>query len=138
MKKLYLLSYLILAIALLQKPVFAQITAFPDTTICLGQSVLLQAVVGGSGYGTDNYIFEEIPYAPEAYEGDEVPLYDDTYTGSIDIGFDFCFMGNNYDEFYIGSNGWISFGPAASLSGTYVSVPIPDTDPSVPKNCIAS
>lgn len=117
----------------------AQISAYPDTTICSGQSVLLNAVLtGGSGYGTDNYVFEEIPYSPESYDGEGVSLSDDDYDGPFDIGFDFCFIGATYDEFWVGSNGWISFGPAASLASTYVSVPIPDTDPSVPKNCIAS
>jgi gliding motility-associated-like protein len=113
----------------------AQITAFPDTTICAGSTVVLYNTIVG-GYGTENYVFEEIPYAPEDYEGDGITLSDDDYDGPFDIGFEFCFFGETYTEFYLGSNGWISFGGAGALTTTYTSAPIPSTDATVPKNCI--
>ena len=36
-------------------------------------------------------------------------MTDDTYLGPFSIGFDFCFFGEIYTQFYICSNGWISF-----------------------------
>lgn len=116
-------------------PAGAQVDAGPDTVICPGMSVTLQATVTG-GYGTENYVFETIPYSPEPYEGTAVYESDDDYDGPFNIGFDFCFMGETYSQFYIGSNGWVSFGGPGALTATYVSEPIPTTDPGAPKNCI--
>lgn len=139
MKKYGLLLTVLVLAVFRGHHVQAQIIAGPDTTLCLGQSVTLHATLtGGGGYGTENYVFDTIPFSTEAYEGTGVNLMDDDYTNALDIGFDFCFLGETYDQFYIGSNGWISFGPESALAATYVSVPIPDTDPTVPKNCIAS
>ena len=57
--------------------------------------------------------------------------------GPFPIGFTFQFYGNNYTEFYVGSNGWIGFtaGQPTALS----AVSIPDTGSgwnSVPRDCI--
>ena len=38
-------------------------------------------------------------------------LKDDNFVGSFDIGFQFNYYGNNFDKFYIASNGYIGFGP---------------------------
>jgi hypothetical protein len=35
---------------------------------------------------------------------------DDGYAGPISIGFNFTFYGTKYDELYVGTNGYISFG----------------------------
>lgn len=50
-------------------------------------------------------------------------LDDDNFIGPFPIGFSFNFFGNDYTEFYIGSNGWISFnnsdpGAAAGRNNT--------------------
>lgn len=44
-------------------------------------------------------------------------LGDDNFVGSLGIGFNFSFYGNNYSQFYLGSNGVISFGNG--LAGSY-------------------
>lgn len=100
---------------------------------CFGSTYDLEADVTGS-FGTDSYSFETIPYAPEAYAGAPIFLSDDDVSAALPIGFSFCFLGNTYTQFYIGSNGWISF--SAGQSTAYTSAAIPSTSPAVPKNAI--
>jgi hypothetical protein len=59
---------------------------------------------------------------------------DDNVRGSFDIGFDFCFYGNTYSQFYIGSNGWIGF--SAGQTGSWVESSIPNASSNFPKNAI--
>ncbi|GAB4152235.1 MAG: hypothetical protein Fur0021_16770 [Candidatus Promineifilaceae bacterium] len=50
-------------------------------------------------------------------------LSDDNYVGPFPIGFDFTYYGQTYTQFYIGSNGFIGFGPPNnydSLSNTTI------------------
>ena len=58
-------------------------------------------------------------------------LSDDNYAGPFDIGFNFKFYENSYNEFYISSNGFISFGAGFSNQ----AFPVPHTNP--PNNLIA-
>lgn len=118
----------------------AQIYAGNDTAVCNSSSVTLNATVTGS-YGTTNYSFAQIPYAPYPATG-TIPTStwgpafdncDDCVTNALPIGFNFCFLGQNHTQFYIGTNGWISFSPQPT---TYTSATIPSTNPSVPKDCI--
>lgn len=115
------------------------IDASPETqTICAGGSATLTAVVtpggGGGSAPTNSYAISSVPYAPEPYNtGTFVTLSDDSQSGALPIGFTFCFFGNNYTNFYIGSNGWIAFAPTAT---TFTSAPIPSTAATIPKNCI--
>lgn len=61
-------------------------------------------------------------------------LDDDNYSGPYPIGFDFRFYGNVYDQFYLGSNGIIGFGPATDLDA-YQNTALPYAD--TPNNMIA-
>ncbi len=119
-------------------PVFGQINAGPDQTICYGETVNLFAVATG-GYGTDSYSFELFPYQPETYSGGTPVTFggnqDDQIAGPFQLGFQFCFFNQYYSQFYIGSNGWVGFTHSSSWT-TYTSAPIPSTSSSVPKNCI--
>ncbi len=63
------------------------------------------------------------------YEG----YYDDASWGPLNIGFDFVFFGNTYNQFYVTSNGLVMFG---SGSGDYTEDPIPNTGS--PNNFIAA
>ncbi len=83
---------------------------------------------------TTSYSVTNIPFAPYTNTGTFVNLTDDSQSGALPIGFTFCFFGNTYTQFYIGSNGWISF--TAGQPVTFASVSIPSTAGSVPKNCI--
>jgi len=115
----------------------AQLVTTPDTTICAGGTATL-AVLSAPSYGTSSYTFETVPYAPEIYAGTSPTpgLTDDSYSSSIPIGFTFCFLGTEYTNAYIGSNGWVSFGGPGALTTTYTSATIPSAAASVPKNCI--
>lgn len=83
---------------------------------------------------TTTYLAQNIPFAPSPTTGTQVFLSDDAVSGMLPIGFSFCFYGNTYTNFYIGSNGWISF--SAGQPATFTSAPIPSTAFGVPKNCI--
>jgi len=83
---------------------------------------------------TTSYSVTNIPFAPFTNTGAIINLSDDSQTGALPIGFTFCFFGNTYTNFYIGSNGWIAF--TAGQPVTFASVAIPSTAGSVPKNCI--
>jgi len=113
---------------------YSQLVASPDTAICDGGTATLFATVTGSA-GTNSYTFEQIPFAPEPVNGSSaVVMSDDDMEGPFPIGFEFCFLGGTYTEFYIGSNGWISFSPGQPT--TYTSAAIPNTGVNVPKNAI--
>ncbi|MCC5946766.1 MAG: HYR domain-containing protein, partial [Bernardetiaceae bacterium] len=119
-------------------PLQAQISISPDTVeICPGDEVTFEATIGvGSGVGTSSYTFQDIPYTPEDFTiGTPVVMADDQVLGPFPIGFEFCFFNNAYTQFYIGSNGWISFSPGQPTA--FTSAPIPSAAANVPKNCIA-
>ena len=83
---------------------------------------------------TTNYGVTTIPYVAQTNTGTIVQLGDDSQSGPYNIGFNFCFFGNTYTQFWIGSNGWISFSPAQP--NNFASLSIPNGALSVPKNCI--
>lgn len=64
--------------------------------------------------------------------GTAIPGCDDCVRGPYNIGFNFNYFGNNYSQFYVGSNGWIGFSPGQT-SG-YVAQFIPNGG--APKNAI--
>ena len=113
-----------------------------DATVCPGQSVTINdcANIGGNvggGIPIGPYTVLDIPFAPDPFNsGTTVSLSDDSQTGTLNIGFPFCFFGNTYNQFWIGSNGWISFSGGQSTS--FTSASIPNTATNVPKNCIMS
>jgi uncharacterized protein (TIGR02145 family) len=125
------------------------ITVSPDTIICLGGSVTLNAVVVGGGYGTSSYTFLAIPYNPMPFSGG-VALdtsfdhpnhctasgHDDCWGGPFDIGFSFCFLNVDYTQFWIGSNGWISFSQPTNQWDNYTPDTLPNSSNNTPKNCI--
>ncbi|MEA3443565.1 MAG: PKD domain-containing protein [Bacteroidota bacterium] len=111
-----------------------------DTTICMGTSALLELTFDTTLYETTSYNIIQIPHNPLPVTiGQSVTtnLIDDTYWGPFPIGFDFCFFGQVYNQFWVGANGWISF--QALSSATYdpwVTQAIPNTDPSRPRACV--
>ncbi len=118
-----------------------------DTTICLGGSATLSATVTSGSYGTSSYTFQIIPYAPEPFSGG-TPLdqsftyctgasaHDDCYGGPFPIGFSFCFFNQTYTQFYVSSNGWISFSPPIPSWTNYTPDTLPNNASSIPKNVI--
>jgi hypothetical protein len=83
------------------------VTASPDA-VCAGGSSQLSATAPALTYNV-----EEIPFAPDGGTGTAVVLSDDQLSAALPIGFSFNFYGNNYTDFYISSNGFISFDPFA-------------------------
>ena len=60
---------------------------------------------------------------------------DDGNHGPFAIGFPFSFYGNTFTQFYVCTNGWLSF---TSTLGTYTNQPLPNTGSAVPENLLAS
>lgn len=119
-------------------PSSAQIDAGNDTIICAPGNITLTAAVTPSN-GTTSYLVTNNNYAPFPY-GTGTPIafpsnYDEDISNALPIGFNFCFFGQSYTQFYAGTNGWISFTPGQSVNGN-ASTPIPSGSFSVPRNCI--
>jgi gliding motility-associated-like protein len=89
---------------------------------------------GANPNQTTNYGVTNIPYVAQTNTGASVLLGDDSQSGPFNIGFTFCYFGTTYTQFYIGSNGWISF--SAGQPTTFTSAPIPNAGFNIPKNCI--
>jgi gliding motility-associated-like protein len=106
----------------------------PDTSVCNGTPVDLTAILNGGGSGTAQ---------PATYA-----LTDDSHTGVVNMGFDFDYYGNTYNQCVISSNSYITFDltgasggsqwaiNAAAPSGTFttnnkIMFPWQDTNPSV-------
>ena len=83
---------------------------------------------------TTDYAVTSIPYVAQTNTGTNISMTDDSQQGPFNIGFNFCFFGQTYTQFYIGSNGWISF--SGGQPTTFTSQTIPTGNISVPKNCI--
>jgi gliding motility-associated-like protein len=109
-----------------------------DRTVCPGQTVTINDcsnIGGGSSVGNSPYSVVNIPYTPDPFNlGTPITLSDDAISQVQNIGFSFCFFGNTYTQFYIGSNGWIGFTPGQPTS--FTSTSIPSAAANVPKNCI--
>ncbi len=96
---------------------------------------LSQCGVGGSNPNqTTNYGVSNIPYVAQTNTGTSLFMTDDSQQGPFNIGFNFCFFGTTYTQFYVGSNGWISFSGGQPV--TFTSQQIPTGNVLVPKNCI--
>ena len=96
---------------------------------------LSQCIAGNNPNQTTNYSAANIPYISQTNNGSLVQLSDDSQSGVFNIGFTFCFYGQTYTQFRIGSNGWVSLGPGAQPI-TFASALIPNAGFNIPKNCI--
>jgi gliding motility-associated-like protein len=89
---------------------------------------------GANPNQTTNYGVTNIPYVAQTNSGTQLFMGDDTQQGPFNIGFTFCYFGNTYTQFWVGSNGWISF--SAGQPTTFTSAAIPNAGFFIPKNCI--
>jgi hypothetical protein len=98
---------------------------------------------------TTDYTVNSIPYITQTNTGNIIfNMGDDVYSPILNIGFDFCFFGQSYSQFYVCSNGWLSFTPQVvdpswisnGLLNTQLTAdpfnPLPNTTYNNPKNCI--
>lgn len=95
---------------------------------------LSQCGPGNNPNQTTNYTVANIPYIAQTNTGNQLFMTDDSQQGPFNIGFTFCFFGTTYTQFYVGSNGWISFSGGQPI--TFTSQTIPTANFLVPKNCI--
>ena len=119
-----------------------------DTAICWGGTATLNATVISGSYGTTSYTFQTYPYSPEPFSGGTAVCAsftncsntnggkDDCWGGPFPIGFSFCFFNQTYTQFWIGSNGWISFSQPNDNWNTWTATTIPNSGPDIPKNVI--
>ena len=89
---------------------------------------------GANPNQTTNYNCINIPYVNQTNTGTQLFMGDDTQQGPFQIGFNFCYFGQTYTQFWVGSNGWVSFSPGQPT--TFTSTPIPNAGFNIPKNCI--
>jgi gliding motility-associated-like protein len=122
-----------------------EVTALRDTVLCSGSnSAQLNVVLDNPSNPSciQGYSVAPIPYAPisvttipnlinpasfvDAFGN---PISTDNGTaGPLAIGFNFPFYCQNYSQFYVNSNGWISFVnpyPATSLTQEYTAQTLP-------------
>jgi subtilisin-like proprotein convertase family protein len=106
-------------------------SATPNS-ICEYSMVQVDAVANGNSYS--GYNVNNISYAPLTGTLTTVTLLDDQVSTAQPIGFPFTFFGQTYTEFYISSNGFISFSPGQP-GGAVVGEVIPGAG--LPNNMIA-
>ena len=108
-------------------PAFAINVSPVPSSICHGEEVKLNALASGSA--NRSYLITNIPYAPVSGTGTSVFLSDDQVSGSNPIGFTFNFFGQNYTNFYISSNGLITFSAGMPAQPVYGSAIPASADP---------
>ncbi|MBL6729653.1 MAG: gliding motility-associated C-terminal domain-containing protein [Bacteroidia bacterium] len=115
------LFYILLFQFIFLKITFAQIYAGEDITLCTPQDTNLTVqYTPNSSSSTSNYSIEDIEIDMESLTTPTTLGYltDDFFSETIDIGFNFCFYGNVYNQLIISTNNYISFetGDANSYS----------------------
>lgn len=82
-----------------------------DASICAGDQVTLEDCGSFAGGATGvPYTLLQIPYNPDPFAAPgTVNLTDDSFSGTIPIGFDFCFYGTTHTQLVISSNNYVSF-----------------------------
>ncbi|MFN8287317.1 MAG: gliding motility-associated C-terminal domain-containing protein [Chitinophagales bacterium] len=116
MKHLYaklcsLVFALLILSAVKAQPGCPIVNAGPDVTLpCTTPCTTLNATAFNVG-SSSTYTVGQIPYTPFPYTGGTAVLVniDDTWSSPIPIPFNFCFFGQAYNQFVIGSNGLITF-----------------------------
>lgn len=108
------------------------------SSLCAGNNSPIQlnaSPVSVATYdGNGPYTVNTIPHAPLSGTGTSVSLSDDQVSAALPIGFSFTFYGNAYTNFYISSNGFITFN-ASSPSGCCSGQLLPNS--TTPNNVIA-
>ena len=91
--------------------IYAQIDAGPDIVICEPQDVNLSIKYTPNSVSTSDYTIEPISIEIETLTNPVVInlLSDDSHTDIINIGFNFCFYGNVYNQLVASTNNYLSF-----------------------------
>ncbi len=116
-----------------------------DTITCRNTSTTLTAnFINATPAGTDQYTLQTITSPiPSAATGTNVAWQntggltpDDQQQGPFNIGFDFCFYGNRYTQFYINTNGYITFTNLATTNWGANQTSFPTSAAGYPTNAI--
>ena len=93
---------------------YAQVIASDDVVICDGQQGDVEVTLTATSFAVD--LTDANIYS------------DDTFGGVINIGFDFVFYGNNYNQVVLSSNNYLSFNTANAngYSGWAINNPVPN------------
>ncbi|MCS6933537.1 MAG: gliding motility-associated C-terminal domain-containing protein [Chitinophagales bacterium] len=113
------------------------ISAGNDTIKCGDDTVLLSGKVlfPATQVCVPSYTITSIPYSPLNPLSPPAagPAGDDVVSSAITLPFNFQFFCNNYSQFFISTNGWISFTGGQGSGFTAQSIP----NPASPNNLIA-
>lgn len=107
-------------------------STFNPATAGAGTHNITYTVTGVGG----TYVYSAIPFVTPPAVSNFVSLSDDAMSTTLPIGFTFNFFGNNYTQFEISSNGFISFNLGAGASGCCSGQIIPNA--ATPNNLIAA
>jgi len=91
--------------------------------VCPGDTVQLNATIP-TGSCSD-YTVSSITFAPIAGAGTAVTLGDDQVSGALPIGFTFEYFCNPFTQFFLSSNGWMTF--TSTTNSDLSNDPIPTT-----------
>lgn len=90
------------------------VDAGPDQNLdCITTCANLSALPFVTG-NTSSYAVSSIPYSPYAFSGGTGISVgtDDVWSSVVNLGFNFCFFGNSYNQVVLGSNGQLCFNTA--------------------------
>ena len=90
--------------------------------ICFGTKILAQSTYNYHICQGDSITLSED--SSVTIPGLIIPGFsDDNVRGPFSIGFPFCFYGSTYNQFYVGSNGWVGFSGAQTSTGITTAIP---------------
>jgi hypothetical protein len=106
-----LLIYIVFLISIQLQAQCPFVNLGPDITIPCGDSCTTITANYLQTYQTTSYVVSQIPYNPDPYNVGTLvttPI-DDRWSPIINLPFTFCFFGQTYNQYVIGTNGIISF-----------------------------
>lgn len=114
--RFWLISYMLFCIFSMQAQVGLDILEGPVAVVpCNNNCDTLHANFP-KPLKTNQYSVSAISYNPVSISGTQVNLADDTFSGAIPLGFDFCFFQSQYSQCYLADNGVLTFSPLYNLS----------------------
>lgn len=132
------------------QPYFLVIDSWPSPT-CNGYNLSVSAPAGAGACSLSTYTGGGTTYSFEAFVGTNAPSTDDVlFNATINLGFNFCFGGNQYSTAYLASNGAIVFNgvpcfpniqsttyaAAGVWTGYTIGAAAPVNGTSIPRNAI--
>jgi gliding motility-associated-like protein len=120
-------------------PACPSINAGSPVTICQGACTTLTSTVVPNNQ-TSSYSVSAIPYAPYPLTGSSILVgADDVWSGTVNLGFNFCYFGNFYNQAVLGDNGELTFDLSNSggYDGYVLSTTLPNTT-DLPGNTICA